>query len=88
MFLNNIHQLVEKGVRMTGLLESEVFCFKFDFDEWPSTHVNAETYYRPYNGSIFEIRNHYRTIFHEDDFKEPGENEIQADTSRIFKIKY
>jgi hypothetical protein len=73
---------------MTGLLESEVFCFQFDFDEWPSTHVDAETYRRPYNGSIFEIRTHYRTIFHEENFREQGENEVQADTSRVFKIKY
>ena len=41
---------------MTGLLESEVFYFQFDFDEWPSTHTDDETYYRPYNGNIFNIR--------------------------------
>ena len=41
---------------MTGLLESEVFYFQFDFDEWPSTHTDDETYYRPYNGNIFDIR--------------------------------
>jgi hypothetical protein len=61
---------------MTGLLESKVFCFQFDFDEWPSTHVDDETYYRPYNGSIFDIRSHYRNIFFEDSFLEQGEDEV------------
>ena len=61
---------------MTGLLESEVFCFQFDYDEWPSTHTDADTYWRPFNGSIFDIRSHYRTIFHEDHFREQGDDEI------------
>jgi hypothetical protein len=73
---------------VTGLLESEVFCFQFDFDEWPSTHIDAETYIRPYNGSIFDIRSNYRNIFYEENFREQGEHEVQVDTSRVFKIKY
>ena len=59
---------------MTGLLESEVFYFQFDFDEWPSTHTDDETYYRPYNGNIFDIRTQYRTVFHDENFEEMNDD--------------
>jgi hypothetical protein len=51
-------------------------------------HTDADTYLRPYNGSIFEIRSQYREIFHEDKFKIPGEDDAVVDTSKVYKIKY
>lgn len=68
LFINNFNELLEKGVELSPLVSSEVFRFQFDYDDWPSTHHDETTYYRPYNGSIFDIRNHYRTIFHEKKF--------------------
>ena len=61
---------------MTGLISSYVFAFQFDFDEWPSTHSEDQTYLRPYNGSIFDIRSHYRSIFHEERFKMADEDDV------------
>lgn len=74
------------------MIEANVFRFQFDFDEWPSTHIDENTYYRPYNGSIFDIRSQYREIFHEKKFEDVlGEEmavEGPVDSSKVYKIKY
>ena len=70
---------------MHELFSSNVFAFTYDYDEWPTTHTDPETYIRPYNGSIFHLRNEYRTIFHEDRFKAIKDNE---DSSKVFKVNY
>lgn len=51
------------------LFQSNVFSFKFDYDEWPTTHTDPESYIRPYNSSLFRIRENYKKVFHEDHFK-------------------
>ena len=56
LFLKNFTQLVEKGIEVETLLNSNVFQFSFDYDEWPGTHTNDGEYIRPYNESIFNIR--------------------------------
>jgi hypothetical protein len=61
--------MVEKGILIKDLLNSNVFAFVFDFDEWPSVHTNRETYMRPYNGELFAIRKSYRMIFPEPEFE-------------------
>ena len=38
LFHKNVSILLEKGVIINELLASKIFCFTFDFDEWPSTH--------------------------------------------------
>ena len=68
LFKNNFTELLEKGLELSCLIEANVFRFQFDYDEWPSTHIDENTYYRPYNGSIFDIRSQYRQIFHEEKF--------------------
>jgi len=60
------------------LLDSNIFCFKFDIDEWPSTHVNDKECMRPYNESFFEIRKHYRTVFPEEEFEIPELDEDES----------
>jgi len=73
------------------LLSSNVFQFDFDFDEWPGTHENDGEYLRPYNESIFNIRQHYKTVFPEEEFdpseKEDGTSKV-ADSGKIYKIRY
>jgi hypothetical protein len=32
--------LIQKGVMLTNVLNSNIFCFQFDYDEWPSTHAD------------------------------------------------
>lgn len=61
-------QLIKKGVELTKVLDSDIFCFKFDYDEWPSTHTDKTKYLRPFNGSIFDVRDMYYKVFPE--FKE------------------
>lgn len=97
LFFKNFPVLLEKAISVTPLFDSNIFSLKFDFDEWPSSHTNNETYLRPYNESIFNIRHHYRLVFSEPEFRsidEPsgdGEEEIelgQIDTSKVYKITY
>lgn len=42
LFTKNIQQIIEMGVEVKGLFESNIFCFDFDYDEWPGTHFNDE----------------------------------------------
>lgn len=95
LYMKNFHILLEKAISVEALLDSDVFSFKFDFDEWPSSHTNNDTVLRPYNDSIFAIREHYRKVFHEDEFRsmddmkdDEGENGGPIDTSKVYKIKY
>lgn len=66
LFKNNFFELIEKGLYLADLFNSNIFCFQFDYDEWPSTHFDEETYLKPYNGSIFELRKAYKDIFTDD----------------------
>ena len=97
MFNKNFSTLFEKGeaLKISPLLESKIFYYEFDFDEWPGTHSNdtdGEPLSRPYTESLFEIRKHYRTVFHEEDFAdivdEDGTTKENISTEKIFKIKY
>ena len=94
--MKNFPLLLEKAIQVNELLASDVFSFKFDYDEWPSSHTNKEKVLRPYNGSIFNIRKHYDKVFYEPEFKsledlksdqEDG-GSVTIDTSKVYKIKY
>ena len=89
--------ILEKGIELAPLLESDVFKFHFDFDEWPTTHTNDETTIRPYNQSIFNLRQHYLTTFPEEGFARlPDADDVggvstkrsNIDSSKIYKIDY
>jgi hypothetical protein len=56
MFKNNFYMILEKGIAITDLLNSNIFRFEFDFDEWPSAHTNNEEFLRPYHGNILKLR--------------------------------
>lgn len=75
----------EKGIKLAELLNSNVFIYKFDFEMWPQNHTEDEEYIRPYNGSIFDLREAYRTIFHEERFKKIKDDE---DSSKVYKVSY
>ena len=38
LFKNNLVHLMEIGIRIRELLDSNVFCYSFDFVEWPAIH--------------------------------------------------
>ena len=91
LFLRNFTTLLDKGIEVKELLDSQVFNYEFDLDEWPSTHFNDEEYLRPYNENLFDLRKHYKTVFPEDDFQtleELSEKNIKHESSKVFKIKY
>lgn len=76
-----------------SLLNSQVFSFSFDYDEWPSNHKNDEECIRPFCESIFLIRQHYASVFPEpefapvDEFEQP-KDQNEPDSNRVYKIKF
>lgn len=94
LFRKKMCSLMDKGIQIGPLLDSEIFCHDFDFDEWPSTHTEPESYRRPYNGSLFDLRYSYKDIFHEAKFDmaaEPDRNDpraAKADNKKVYKIRY
>lgn len=52
---------------------------------WPQNHTDDEDYIRPYSGSIFNLRNEYEKVFHENRFRAIKDDE---DSSKVFKINY
>ena len=86
--------MVEKGIEVKTLLDSEVFKFNFELDEWPSNHFNSQEDIRPYNENIFQIRKHYRTIFPESSFEviedaeEMQRRARKFGDGRIYKVNY
>lgn len=94
LFLNNLVDLLNKNVTMTGIFNSKVFNHPFDYDEWPTTNSNTEKQLQPYNSSVFKLRYEYSNIFQKiwraDYKKETLEMEGKYNTNeqKVFKIKY
>ena len=92
LFLRNLPTLMEKGVAVSELFKSQIFCFTFDFDEWHSTSSDNSDYMRPYNDTIFNLRTNFHNVFHEDRFKLNPEDETveldQANRKKIYKVSY
>ena len=63
LFEKNFMLIMGMGINVSDLLKSKLFCYQFDFTEWPSIHVKDDTLIRPYNGSIFKLRHNYKEIF-------------------------
>lgn len=42
LFNRNFPILLEKGIEVKPLLDSNIFVFNFDLDEWPSSHFNPD----------------------------------------------
>ena len=92
LFSRTFPVLIEKGIEVTNLLNSDIFSYQFDYDEWPGTHTNENEYIRPYNRSIFDIHNYYKEVFPEEEFAEifdsDGNTTSDIETNKIYKIKY
>lgn len=91
LFNRPLPAIIEKGINITPLLKSKIFNYTFDFDEWPSQHTDNNTQLRSYNHSIFDIRNHYRKVFHEEKFADQVNaltDNSKADSGQVYKIKY
>jgi hypothetical protein len=81
-------EIIEIGIEICGVLNSKIFNFEFDYDEWPSTHTNNKSYIRPYNNSIYKVRSSYKTVFPEEEFDELDHHEDKIDSNKVFKISY
>ena len=91
LFQKNFPTLLEKGIEVKKLLDSHVFNYEFDLDEWPSTHNNPQEELRPFNQNLFLLRQHYKTVFPEDEFiplDEQKNDSVKVDNSKVYKIKY
>jgi len=45
LFRKNFNLILEKGLEdVASLMCSNIFCFSFDHDEWPSTHTDKAKY--------------------------------------------
>ena len=74
------------------MFNSDIFKFRFDYDEWPTTHTDSGEYMRPYNGSLFRIRENYKDVFYEKKFKpideDNDDSKEEVDMTKVFKIRY
>lgn len=91
------------GIPVLKIFESDVFNVSIDFDSWPGSHENDQYIIKPYNGSFFDLRDSYSSIFSElvreketDDsklepslsqYEDQGKN-ITKKKKRVYKIKY
>jgi hypothetical protein len=63
LFESHMHSLLEKGIKVASLLESEVFCHHFELEDWPIIHHDDSSSIMPYNGSKFSLEGKYEKVF-------------------------
>lgn len=63
IFSKNLKNLLEKGIKIYNLLESDIFCHQFEYEDWPLIHQDNEMKCLPYNESIFQLRGKYSKAF-------------------------
>jgi hypothetical protein len=74
---------------LSSLVESNVFKFKLDFDQWPNAHPNKEPCVKPFNGSLFDIRYRYKDVFIDKEFAICHDSETSSNEHmKIYKIAY
>jgi hypothetical protein len=56
LFEESLILMINKGVKVTELLESDVFCHELEFENWPAIHTDPTSTIMPYNGSIFQLQ--------------------------------
>lgn len=86
LFQKNLSKIIEKGIPIYDLLNSDVFVIEFDFDDWPSNHTNNKFIMRPFQHSIFDVRDYYKEVF--PDIEAFDNHAAHVKHIRVFKIKY
>lgn len=51
------------GIEISGLLQSNVFIYQFDYQEWPSIHFDHQEQLRGYNSTLFKLKFSYKEVF-------------------------
>jgi hypothetical protein len=82
-----ITEMIEKGLTIKKLLDSSIFSYQFDFDQWPGNHICDSEEIRPYNGTIYDIAVSYKNVFPEDEFDFQDDTEV-AKGVVVYKIGY
>jgi hypothetical protein len=63
MFDECLLELINKGIRVTSLFNSSIFCHQFELEDWPAIHKNSKPFSVPYNGSMFQLQDKYKEVF-------------------------
>lgn len=63
LFEKDIIELMNKGIALTELFESDIFCHEFEYEKWPAIHTNNSDIIMPYNGSKFQLHDKYDESF-------------------------
>lgn len=63
LFEEDMHLLLEKGIKVTSLFESKIFIYTFELEDWPIIHDDYSSCIRPYNGSKFDLEGKYNQVF-------------------------
>lgn len=87
-------EMINKGVTMKKLLNSNIIMTRFDYDEWPSLHSDTNKVIAGYNKSVFKMRYEYSNVFrpqweeeqHKLDLEMIGEYDTKA--QKVYKINY
>lgn len=82
MFEGIFLELLEKGISVNKLLESDIFCHVFEVEDYPLIDPDKTYSIKPFNGSIFQLKGTYNEVFN--DFVDGGSKE----DSKCYKIKY
>lgn len=65
LFQDTLISLLQKGIKVTRLLQSDIFEHNFELEQWPAIHTDKESMMRPYSGSIFQLKDQYSNVFSE-----------------------
>ena len=75
--------LMDRGISTKDLLCSNVFYYTFEHEEWPAVHSNLSKITAPYNGSIFKLRDNYKSIY--PDLLTEEESAAAEETAKVSK---
>ena len=81
LFEDNLIDIMNRGISVVDLMKSNVFSFKFEYEEWPQVHTDMSKVINPYNGSIFKLRECYTSIF-----PELSENKDEGTSNKVASI--
>ena len=83
LFQQNLMKLMKIGIEISDLLQSNVFIYQFDYQEWPSIHFDHTEQLRGYNSTLFKLKFSYKEVFRE--LEDVNKDE---DQNKLYKIKY
>lgn len=65
LFEHNLVDMILSDVKLAELFRSNVLSYSFEYDGWPLLHTCEHKMLAPYNGSVFNLRHNYESVFPE-----------------------